>query len=457
MSKISIKLKITIWYTVILLIISSAALTVTTAFTWDMLTGDVKAAVQTRVKEFAKKMEIRDGQLYISPGAHFRDRGVYTMIFDSNDVLLKGEMPEEIKGYKHEYSDSRLRKNTYGNHICYEYDMQVTLSDQSPYRIKGIKFIDDKICVVMTALRNNIILTLILIFAAGAGGYFIIYRALIPVNKIRKTAKEISDSEDLSGRISLSGGKDEIHALANTFDEMLEKLEEAFNREKQFTADASHELRTPVSVILSECEYAKECARTIDAYSESIAVINRQALKMQKLISELLFLARADKHTLKANFEETDLSELLTFVCDELENIHSGNIALKRNIEPEISALADKSLMARLFINVISNAYQYNSENGVIEVALSKAADKIIFSVKDSGIGISEENIPKIWERFYQVEKSRTCDDNISMGLGLSMVKQITLLHCGRVSVNSRLGYGSEFMFEFGDVKKSGQ
>lgn len=449
MSKISVKFKITIWYTVILTIISTVAIVLTTVFTWDMLTNDVKIAVQTRVNEFSKKIDIRDGQLYISPGAHFRERGIYTMVFDHNSTFVKGEIPEEAKGFELKYIDSSLRKSIYGNHVCYEYDMQVTLSDKSAYWIKGMKFIDDRICVVNTSVRNNIILTLILIITAGIGGYFILHQAFMPVKKIRKTAKIISESEDLSQRISLKNGKDEIHALANTFDEMLYKLEIAFEKEKQFSADASHELRTPVSVILSECEYTKECAKTIEDYDESITVINRQALKMQKLISELLFLAKSDKHTLKANFEETDLSELLSFVCDEQEDIHSGNIVLKRNITPEISALVDKSLMARLFINVISNAYQYNRKNGVIEVALSEAPDKIILSVKDTGIGISEENIPKIWERFYQIEKSRTHDENMSMGLGLSMVKQITLLHHGNVSVQSTLGQGSSFIFEF--------
>ena len=141
---------------------------------------------------------------------------------------------------------------------------------------------------------------------------------------------------------------------------MLDKIEQSFESEKQFTSDASHELRTPVAVILSECEFIEQCADTADDYRESANSIKRQAEKMSKLISELLSISRMDKKTQKLNFEDIDLSELINFVCDEQAEIHGDEIKLIRNISPSITVDADRFSIARLFINLISNAYKHS-------------------------------------------------------------------------------------------------
>ena len=271
-------------------------------------------------------------------------------------------------------------------------------------------------------------------------------KALAPISKMRKTAQEIADSNDLPKRLSLGDGKDEVYRLGAVFDEMLDKIEASFEAEKQFTSDASHELRTPVSVILSECEYAMDCAKTEEEYQDSLAVIKRQGGKMSKLISELLTISRMDKHNLIPEFEEVNLSELLEIVCEEQREISEGNIALDLDIEENVCAKADSSLIARLFVNLIQNAFQYGRDGGYVQVSLKSENGNILFSVTDNGIGIKKEELPKIWERFYQVNQSRT-NPNGSMGLGLAMVKQIAQIHKGRMEVKSELGEGSTFTF----------
>ena len=168
---------------------------------------------------------------------------------------------------------------------------------------------------------------------------------------------------------------------------------------------------------------------------------------MTKLISELLMISRMDKNTIATQFEEIDLSELLEFVCDEQEELHGSAVRLSRNISPEIIANADRGLMTRLFINIISNAYSYIGGGDLITVALYKNNENVIFEAKDNGIGISEEDLPKIWERFYRADKSRTSEDTANSGLGLSMVKWIAELHGGKVSAESTYGLGSKFTF----------
>ena len=257
----------------------------------------------------------------------------------------------------------------------------------------------------------------------------------------------VSESSDLSRRIEIGEGGDEIHALAKTFDEMLEKIEKSFNKEKQFTSDASHELRTPISVILSECEYGIECVEDVEELKETLSSVKLQATKMSKLVSELLMISRMDSNRLKLNFEDTDISELLNFVCEEQEEIQIKDIKLIQNIEQNIFANVDRLLLTRLFVNLISNAYQYSNDGSNIIVTLKEIDNKIEFSVKDEGIGISEENIPKIWDRFYQVDSSRTEERNGSSGLGLPMVKWISDCHNGKLEVISEIDKGSTFIF----------
>ena len=163
---------------------------------------------------------------------------------------------------------------------------------------------------------------------------------------------------------------------------------------------------------------------------------------MSKLISELLIISRMDRENLKINFEEVDVSELLHFVCDEQEDIHDGTTRLHRNILPNIMAKSDQMLLARMFVNLISNAYTYGTQNGNVWVSLQQDNTDMILRVKDDGIGLAKEELPKIWERFYRVDKSRAKSGN--MGLGLSIVKWIVEHHNGTISITSELGSGTE-------------
>ena len=436
-----------------MIIISAAVLFAMDSFSRNMIENNTERKVTQAVEEISRRFAgfgervrpIRDFELY--------NQGVYMMIYDRDKNLINGMVPFGISD-EFEFSNDSLRTTEYGGSRYYEYDREIHVPNGELFWIKGIVSISDELDAVGAAARNNIILSVILILIAAAGGYIIISRAFIPVEAIRKTAEEISESGDLSRRIGIGNGKDEIYALANTFDEMLGKLERSFNQEKQFTSDASHELRTPVSVILSECEYAEECAETIGDYKESMDSVKRQAGRMSKLISELLTISRMDKNTIQTNFEDVDLSELLSFVCDEQEEIHDKPAPLLRNIQPNVTADADRLLITRLFINLISNAYQYIGGGDKISVTLAEENGTVTFSVEDNGIGIAEENLPKIWDRFYQVDSSRTTDANNSMGLGLSMVKWIAECHGGTITVKSELGKGSVFTFSMPKTSK---
>lgn len=448
MRKISVKLRITLWYTLSMIIIVSVAFVAITSFGQNMMRRDMEERITKSVMGMSMQITNRDGKLRPVPEFMFYERGVHMALYDGEYNLIGGQIPFGITA-ELDFDNEELREKTYDGNRYLELDRKVVTHSGETYWVKGIISVEDESAAGQTTAKNNFILMLIFVLASAIGGYFVISRALVPVGKISRTANNISESSDLSQRINIGKGGDEISSLANTFDKMLDKIEQTLENEKQFTSDASHELRTPVAVIISECEYMLECAKASEDFKESAASVKRQAEKMSKLISELLMISRMDKKTQEMNFEETDISELLNFVCDEQEEIRDKNRELIRNIEPDILAVTDRMQLARVFINIISNAYQYSDEDSVIKVELQKSNGKIRFSVEDNGIGIPKDDLPKIWERFYQVEESRTARESGSMGLGLSMVKQIADALGGTLSVESELGAGSKFVFEF--------
>ena len=282
----------------------------------------------------------------------------------------------------------------------------------------------------------------VFILSAAAGGYLIVRKAMLPIARITETASRISEGRDLSSRIGLPPGKDEVSRLSNAFDHMFARLEQSFEAEKQFTSDASHELRTPTSVILAQCSYARKHADSLDEYQEAIDVIDRQAQKMSLLISRLLDMTRLDLGTQKLKKEATDFSEMLRVICEE-QDTRARDISLHTAIQEHVIVYADPFLLSRVVANLLENARKYGKEHGKIELRLSVSGSHAVLEVEDDGIGIPPEHLPHIWQRFYQVNPSR--EAGTGLGLGLSMVRQILLLHEGSITVRSTPGSGSCF------------
>lgn len=454
---LSIRAKITIWYTAAIIILSAIVITAMSSLSLDMIKRDISMRVNREVEEYSRMLS-RPNNLpgNKKPALSFYEQGVHLAVYDSDGTLLAGNIPFESV-HESDFSDGHFDKisDSSGEYYGLTKAIHVMGKDNTLW-LRGAASVTDESYSLSSTMRMNVIITIILAAAASFGGFIILGRAMAPVKKITQTAQRISESSDLSQRIKIGGGGDEIHELAQTFDSMLDRIEQTFEREKQFTSDASHELRTPVAVILSECEYMADCSLTAEEYREAADSVKDQAEKMSRLINELLTISRMERNTIKLDFEETDISELLNFVCDEQEELHNGSIILTRNIAPDISAYSDRLMIMRLFINLISNAYSYGKENGHINVSLDTDKNNIKVSVKDDGIGISTENLPKIRERFYQADPARTSDRNGSSGLGLPIAKMIAALHHGNISVSSQIGKGSEFIFTFpSNMKKS--
>ena len=285
-----------------------------------------------------------------------------------------------------------------------------------------------------------------IVLLATLGGRAITGRSLRSLRKITESAREISDGHDLSRRINIGRGKDEVHELADTFNDMMGRLERSFEAERQFTSDASHELRTPTTVILAECEMAEKTPRDTEAVQESVAEIHKQARKMSELIGKLLSYTRLEQGTRRIDRERLDLSELAEDICEEQRTVAVRGITIENESEPQVFVNGDAALLISLVQNLITNAVKYGKDGGHVLVRVYKEDKNACVSVRDDGIGISEEDLDRIWNRFYQADRSRS-DEARGVGLGLSLAQQIARLHGGTITASSALGKGSEFVF----------
>ena len=286
----------------------------------------------------------------------------------------------------------------------------------------------------------------VIVFLAALGSCVIIGRSLRPLRRITESAREITDGSDLSRRIQLSPGRDEVHELADTFNDMMGRLERSFDAERQFTSDASHELRTPVTVILAECEMAEKMSEDTEAVQESVTEIHKQARKMSELIGKLLAYTRLEQGTRRIDREELDLSGLVEDVCEEQRTVAARNIRIECEASHDVLVNGDVALLISLVQNLVTNAVKYGKDGGHVWVKVYSEGSKACVSVRDDGIGIGEEDLACIWNRFYQADRSRS-DESRGIGLGLSLAQQIARLHGGRITASSRPGEGSEFIF----------
>lgn len=371
--------------------------------------------------------------------------GIYIASFRSDGSAIEENFPDEFTNSLVKFDDKELQIiDIQGTDWCV-YDRKLQSIEGDYIWIRGIS------TNVRTENTSN---TLFLLFVTGLpllviwgalGGYFMLKKAFVPINQIITTAEEIGEGKDLTRRIHLGEGKDEIYKLANTFDRMFERLETYFENEKRFTSDASHELRTPVSVIISQCEYAIENITDLDEAKQSFGQILNQSKKMSVLISELLLLARADNGSQNLNIEKINLSELLEIICEQQSEVATEkNIEIITHIQSNIIVDGDETMLLRMIINLIENGICYGKENGYLKVCLTQEGEEVCLKIIDNGIGIKQEDMNKIWERFYQVDAARNAAKDNS-GLGLSMVKWIANAHGGSIHVESQYNDGSTF------------
>jgi heavy metal sensor kinase len=288
-----------------------------------------------------------------------------------------------------------------------------------------------------------------ILIVAGVGGYWLSRRAMLPVLHITQTARSISE-RNLAERIAVPPAQDELRELTETLNNMLQRLDAAFKRVTQFTADASHELRTPVAIIRTTAEFILEKERSVPEYQQLVGQILVESEDTSEMIEELLTLARTDTQPSSGIFSET---ELWTLGAEAVQSIKpladsKGQILEMLSAETRTTVLARRSDLKKLILILLDNAIKYTPTGGLIEVRVGQFADQSFLEVKDTGIGIAEEDVSHVFERFYRADKGRS-RENGGLGLGLSIAHAIAEDHGAHFAVRSHTDAGSCFRILF--------
>jgi signal transduction histidine kinase len=282
------------------------------------------------------------------------------------------------------------------------------------------------------------------------GAYLLARKALSPVSAVVTAAHRITDG-DLSKRLPVPHSKDEIGDLAATINGMLShlektlaRLEETLDRQRRFVADASHELRTPLTSIHSYAQVLEEWAlRDPQIGPESVAAIKRESERMKRLVENLLELARGDEG-MKLHLKDNDLTEVVEEAAESARAAVNGKVLIERPTpQQRVSAVFDRERLRQVLSILLDNAVKYSPEGGRVTMRIVEEDGSVGVEVADTGIGIPEDQIPHLFERFYRAEEARSTE---GLGLGLSIARQIVEDHKGSIEVRSKPREGSTFI-----------
>lgn len=379
----------------------------------------------------------------LSKIAIYRDADVFITELKDNTILYTDNKYNEFLGYPTTLMDSIDFISTYKK-IPF---LSMVLINDTYHKLYYYFEISEYI--------NKGYLLLLLVGGAELLGLFLIWifgsqkskKVLQPIYAMTKTAKEIS-IYNLDARLNVSEAKYELKDLAYTLNKMLDNLKIDYTKQKRFVSDVSHELRTPISIIDGYANMLQRWGKKDEAIlDESIEAIKNEANNMKDLVENLLFLARHDNQTLKYNKDNFYIDVLLGEVIRETSIIDKKHI-LEHNITPNLVIYGDRNRIKQAIRIFVDNAIKYTPPSGTIVIKCYKDSNDIMISIKDTGIGISREDLGNIFNRFYRSDKSRTRETG-GHGLGLSIAKIIIVGHEGKIKVRSKLEVGSEIIIRF--------
>jgi heavy metal sensor kinase len=279
---------------------------------------------------------------------------------------------------------------------------------------------------------------------AGGGGWLLARRALTPVDRMTQAAQRIS-GEHLDERLQETGSGDELDRLAKTLNDMLGRLDDSFHQMRQFSADASHELQTPLTILKGEMEVALRSQRNAEQYQRVLRSGLEEIDRISHLVDGLLLLARADAGVLRLDLRPVDLKELLQEIYEQMKVVADDrSVSLHPSLLETVSVQGDREHLRRLLLNLVDNAIKYTPAGGEVTLSLQSDKDWASLKISDTGIGLSKDEQARIFSRFHRATEARSRDEK-GVGLGLSIVRSIAEAHGGRIQVESIHGQGSTF------------
>lgn len=284
------------------------------------------------------------------------------------------------------------------------------------------------------------------LLAVAVGGWLIAGRALAPVTRMAREMRQIR-ADNLRRRLPVPKSRDELAELAESFNAMLERLEDSFRRIRQFSGDASHELRTPLTILKGETEVALRWAKTVEEFRDVVASNLEEIQRMERIIDNLLLLSKSDSGELPLEKRPVSLSDLVQAIYLQMRpqaEERGLELYFDFDVDREVIIQGDELRLRQMLLNLVTNAIKYTPQGGRVEIYLSVQQEYAVLTVSDTGIGIASEHLPHIFDRFYRTDQARNREEG-GAGLGLAIVKWVVEAHEGRIEVDSTPGEGTRF------------
>jgi len=473
----SLRFKLTLWYVLILgiLLISFSS------FLYLTLSRSLYRDVDHKLRSLAEliasestsplsKFGFGNIDQALEATMNLKPIGKFIQVLDESGRI--GRTSENLKSVQLPISLNALRNGSKGlvtyetNHSLGNTPLRIITypvkeNNQVTKMIQVASSLEDVEDALNTLLIILIVTVPSILMIASLGGQFLANKALKPVDRVTQTARMIT-SQNLNQRIQTLKVKDEISRLIDTFNEMISRLDQSFRQIKQFTTDASHELKTPLTILKGEVEVALRKKRPLHEYEQILESNLEEIDRMSKIVEDLLLLSKADIGEIRLNREDIHLTRFISGLTEQMKILaQPKNIRIEiSNHQNEIHVFGDTLRMRELFINLIENGIKYTEAGGSILITLTKETDGSLspltpkekkaatfakITVADTGIGIAKDDQEKIFNRFFRVDKARSREQGGS-GLGLSICKWIVEAHQGEITVESEPGKGSSFI-----------
>ncbi|WP_319403526.1 ATP-binding protein [uncultured Anaeromusa sp.] len=457
---VPISIKLTFLYTAILslILLFTSSLTVAGLYyvLYDQAVADIDLSVDTLSRHIASGEPVDQRLLkenLLLPGIILRISDEQNhLLVDSAPHMLSNQAVVEKAEIEHDPLNPALLLNTplrilHLNDMYFYYATTHVSYNSHTYQLQIIKTMAAEKSFLKTLIQGLFLTTALGLLIAILAGMFISRKTLQPLRTIITTAKEI-EINDLGKRIPLSSSKDELHELAATFNHMLNRIQTGFEQQQRFVADASHELRTPITVISGYADMLDRWGKQDGAaLTEGIEAIKSEAANMHNLIEKLLFLARTDQNKQILTKEALSMQPLLEEIFQETCLIASQHQVLLTENQPA-SILADAAALKQMLRIFIENSIKYTPDDGCITLASQKINNHLEITITDTGIGIPEKEQAKIFDRFYRVDSSRSKTTG-GTGLGLSIAHWIAAQHDAAIHVASVPGQGTTITLRF--------
>ena len=469
---LGIRLQLTLWYTVVFLFLILGSGWVVYKYLEYTLPQTLDTTLSLRASQLADEIKYRDGEIHIHddsgnlPSTDFSQSGLadqntdvggssFIRLLDTQGHVIRAtatfdqlDMPEESMSQPLDgepwWGTVRIRGGSSGQAV--RLYSTALFHDDQPFAILQVGESQGRIRGTLRDVASALLLLVPFVLLLGAfGSYWLASRAFAPIHHLTSTARQIK-AGDLSQRVPVPKAHDEVHDLAVTLNEMIERLEASFLRQQRFVADASHELRTPIAAIRSKTDVTLMETASVQEYVSVLQTINGEAERLSHLISDLLALARADEGQAPLERETVRLDLLAQAVAANSEFLAGERgIHMELQVSEPVTILGDEPRLIQAIMNLLDNALIYTPRGGCVQLKVEGDDTTARIIVHDTGEGIAEKHLPHIFERFYRCDPARKRREGGSSGLGLTIVAWVVRAHGGTINVFSQVGHGSTF------------